>query len=87
VTCRGRPEAGFSQGGRWTRHINRYIQAMPSIRGMSEAEEQILTRGAPVAVSHAITARAGDAPAFRCFAAVSVVIFSLREIFAVSSGK
>jgi hypothetical protein len=71
---------------------------MPSIGGMAEAEEQSAIRGASVAAIHAIKAKAGDAarpiqlaasrarhaPAFRFFAAVSVVIFSLPSDLAVS---
>jgi hypothetical protein len=91
VSCRGPPEASFSQGDTWKRLISRYIQAMPSTGSMSEAEEQIAIRGASVAVIHAISAKVGEAAmpsqpaaprvrhalALRFFAAVSVVILGL----------
>jgi hypothetical protein len=68
---------------------------MPSIGGMPEAEEQIAIRDISVAAIHAVRAKVGaaarpiqpaasrarHAPAFRSFAAVSVVIFSLPSDF------
>src|SRR5258708_559420 len=95
VSCRGRPGASFSQCDTWKRLINRYIQAMPSIGGMPEAEAQSAVREASVAAIHAIRAKVGDAarpiqraasrarhaPALRLFAAFSVVTCSLLSDF------
>jgi hypothetical protein len=68
---------------------------MPPIGGMPEVEEQIAIRDGSVAAIHAIRAKVGAAArpiqpaaprarqafAFRSFAAVSVVIFSLPSDF------
>jgi len=97
VSCRGWPEASFSQGDTWKRLISKYIQAMPSSGSMSEAEEQVAIRGASVAVIHAISAKVGDAArvsqsaaprasqalVLPLFAAEDVVIFRFPTIVAV----
>lgn len=99
VSCRGRPEASFSQGDAWKRLISRYIQAMPPIGSMLCAEEQIVACGAAFAESHAISAKVGEAArpsqpaasqavcqarALLFFVIIDVVIFDLSTRLAVA---
>jgi len=61
VSCRGRPDASFSQADTWKKLISRYIQAMPSIGSRPEAGEQMVIWGASLAAIHAISAKVGEA--------------------------